>query len=141
MSEPKERTDVWTYDDFTAGGALGTVEVMLDARRLDLWNRVYAGVGGAVAPGDDAVPHGLVVAAMMEGFIEVIQPRPPGNIHAGQKLGFTGRPIRPGTRLSLVFTCLAKEIKRERRWLTFGVRILDGRRPTASGEISAIWAK
>lgn len=137
---PDHEPDPWTYADFEPGAGIGTVEVTIDERRLGLWNRIYADAGGD-ARGDDAVPEGLVVAAMMEGFINVIHPRPPGNVHAGQTLSFTGARVRPGARLSVSFTCEAKEIRRERRRVTFGVRILDGNRLVAHGEIRSIWAK
>lgn len=136
-----ERTDAWTYDDFAVGADLGRVEVTLDERRRALWNRIYGALGDAAGAADDSVPEGLFVAAMMEGFVDVIQPRPPGNVHAGQKIVFAGTPIRPGGRLSLAFTCVAKEIKRGRRWLTFEVAILEGPRAVARGEITTIWAR
>ncbi|HUF88214.1 MAG TPA: hypothetical protein VMM59_12590 [Thermohalobaculum sp.] len=141
MSGTGDAADPWTYDDFEVGAGIGTVEVALDERRLGLWRRIYAGPGAEAGAGDAAVPQGVVVAAMMEGFIKVIDPRPPGNIHAGQTLDFSGVPVRPGARLSIVFTCMAREIRRERRWVTFGVRVLDGETPVARGEIVSIWAK
>lgn len=132
--------DPWSYADFEPGAGIGTVEVTIDERRLGLWNRIYAEAGGD-AGDDDAVPEGLVVTAMMEGFIKAIHPRPPGNVHAGQTLSFAGAPVCPGAHLSVSFTCEAKEIRREHRWVTFGVRILHGDRLVAEGEIRSIWAK
>lgn len=132
---------VWTFADFEVGADLGSVTIPLDDRRIDRWNRIYGGVGGAVDPGDAAVPRGLIIAAMMEGYIGAIQPRPPGNIHAGQTLTFTDAPVRPGAQLGFGFTCKAKEIRRERRWLTIGVQICEDDRLVAEGEISSIWAK
>jgi len=131
----------WTFDDFEVGADLATVPVALDAGRIASWNRIYAGAGGQIDPSAESVPHGLVVAAMMEGYIAAIQPRPPGNIHAGQTLAFTGARVKPGARLDIAFSCKAKEIRRERRWLTFGVCIRDGDRVVAEGEIASIWAK
>lgn len=134
------RDTPWTYDDFRPSAEIGSAEVVIDAQRIGLWNRIYAPAGGA-APADGPVPPGLVVAAMMEGFIRAIQPRPPGNIHAGQTLAFAGAEVRAGARLTVTFTCKAREIRRERRWVTFGVSIRDGGRLVAEGEIAAIWAK
>jgi acyl dehydratase len=130
----------WTFDDFEAGADLATVPVALDEGRIASWNRIYADAGGRIDPSAETVPRGLIVAAMMEGYIRAIQPRPPGNIHAGQTLAFTGTPVRVGARLDIAFSCQTKEFRRERRWLTFGVRVLDDDHVVAEGEISSIWA-
>lgn len=139
MTRERER-DPWTYDDFACGSAIDTVEVTIDARRVGLWNRIYGKASGEVGEGDP-LPEGLVVAAMMEGFIKAIHPRPPGNIHAGQTLSFTGTRVNPGAHLSVAFTCEAKDIRRERRWVTFGVCVREGEQLIAEGEINSIWAK
>jgi len=131
----------WIFDDFEVGTDLASLTVVLDEGRIANWNRIYGEAGGRIEPSDEAVLRGLIVAAMMEGYIGAVQPRPPGNIHAGQRLAFSGAPVRPGARLVLAYSCRAKEIRRERRWLTFGVRILDGERLVAEGEISSIWAQ
>lgn len=135
-----DREMPWTHADFQPGAALGAIAVALDARRLALWNSIYGEIGGAAGP-DGPVPHGLIVAAMMEGYIGAIQPRPPGNIHAGQRLAFTGHAVRPEARLAIAFTCKGKEIRRGRRWLALGVTIHDGDALVADGEIVSIWAR
>ena len=141
MSPAGAETKVWTFDDFQPGADLGTVEVVIDPRRLDLWRRIYGPEtdSSRTSPAEGG-PPGLLVAAMMAGYIKVIQPRPPGNVHAGQTLAFTPHRVRPGARLSLSFSCLDKVLKRERRWITFGVRVHDGEQLAMRGEISSIWA-
>lgn len=129
-------TKVWTFDDFEIGAALDTVEIVIDAHRMDLWTRIY----GREDDARESLPPGLLVAAMMEGYVKGIQPRPPGNVHAGQTLAFTAHRVRSGARLSLAFSCLGKELKRERRWITFGVRVHDGPHLAMAGEILSIWA-
>lgn len=136
MSAADTQGVVWTFDDFEPGAALGTVEVAVDARRQELWTQIY-GTGGS---GQGEVPPGLLVAAMMEAYLKVIERRPPGNVHAGQTLAFTGHRVAPGARLSFAFSCKDKVLKRERRWVTFAVRAHDGEHLALSGEISSIWA-
>lgn len=133
-------TDIrpWTFDDFEIGAELGTLHIVVDDRRLSLWKRIYG--EESLRDTTDTVPQGLLVAAMMEGYIKAIQPRPPGNIHAGQQITFASHQVAFGASLTLAFTCLGKEFKRERRWVTFGVRVMDGDRLAMSGEISSIWA-
>ena len=133
MAVPAARAEIWKFDDFEVGADLGTVEVTLDAHRLELWRQIY-GEDGA------AVPPGLLVAAMMEGYIKAIQPRPPGNIHAGQTLAFTSHAVKPGARIALTISCLAKALVRERRRITCAVRAFDDGALVMSGEIQSIWA-
>lgn len=133
------RDDVWTFDDFTEGADIGSIEVTLDERRLSLWQRVYAPAGAALSPNE--VPYSLLVAAMMECYLKVIPSRPPGNVHAAQKLSFPDRPVAPGARLRFDFSCLSKMPKRDRRWVTLGVHAFDRERPVLDGEIVTIWSR
>jgi acyl dehydratase len=127
--------DVWTFDDFEPGAELGRVSVALDDARIANWSAIY---GTPVAP--DRVPAGMLVAAMMEAYLKAFQPRPPGNIHAGQTLAF-GASARPGDRLEAQVTCRDKLFRKERRWVTFGVTLRNGAQDVLSGEIRTIWAK
>ena len=122
----------WTHRDFTPGAVVGEATIVLDARRMALWERLH---GPA-----DGVPAGLVLAAMMEAYISAIQPRPRGNVHAGQTLAFAGRRPEPGARLRFVFVCRDKAIKRRRRWVWFDFEAGDGGGAVAAGTIAAIWA-
>jgi len=125
---------LWSFERFESGVSFGSVEVPLDERRIKLWQEIY---GELV---DEIIPEGLLVAAMMEAYIKAIQPRPKGNIHAAQKITFTNiKPLR-GDALSVVLTCVHKEIKKSRRWIRFGAVIRTGDAIVMSGEIRAIWA-
>lgn len=127
---------IWTFDEFEPGAELGRVSIEFDERRLANWNAIY---GSSASP--RTVPSGLLVAAMMEAYLEAFQPRPPGNIHAGQKLSFAGRRVRPGARLDAYVVCIDKIFRKARRWVTFGVTLHDGRGKVLSGEIRTIWAR
>ncbi len=113
----------------------GTIESRIDQRKLELWRSIY---GPPATPGE--VPSGILVALMMEAYIKAIQPRPPGNVHAGQKLAFTGHRVSEGAVLTVGLTCLGKRFHKERRWLTFGVSVHEGDALVMAGEISTIWA-
>ena len=126
------RMSVWTFEDFEAGAPVGEATVALDHRRLDLWERLH---GPA-----DGLPSGLVLAAMMEAYIAAIQPRPEGNVHAGQTLAFSGRRPAPDAGLHFAFACRDKALKRDRRWVWFDFEAADSAGPVAAGTITAIWA-
>jgi hypothetical protein len=77
----------------------------------------------------------------MEGYMAAIQPRPPGNIHAGQKLDFSGQSLSEGETVTVAISCNAKEIKRERRFVRFGASMKNARgEEILSGEMNVIWA-
>jgi len=136
--EPSARTtaplaDVWVFDDFHPGAELGHVSIVLNAERISNWSAIYGGTS-------DHVPPGLLVAVMMEAYLKAIQPRPPGNIHASQKLIF-GEAAKPGDQLDATLTCIDKTMRNERRWVTFGVTLRNRSRDVLRGEIRTIWAK
>jgi hypothetical protein len=81
----------WTFADFEPGHSFGSIEIRLDSSRLALWSQVFVEKAGAAK-----VSSSVLVAAMTEGYLKLLQPRPPRNIHASQVLTFTGRQGRPG---------------------------------------------
>jgi len=126
---------LWVFDSFEAGQPLGHLSITLDRARLDNWQAIY---GPPHRP--DRAPSGLLVTAMMEAYLGAIQPRPPGNVHASQKLKF-GKPVGVGARLDAEVRCLWKERRKERGWVGFGVTLRCDGQEALNGEISSIWAK
>jgi hypothetical protein len=136
MSEADIEDGVWIFDDFVEGGQIGSVEIALDERKLALWHGIYSADSES-----NRVPQGLLTAAMMEAYLKVIPKRPPGNVHAGQKLAFAGRPVAVGATLRFDFSCLAKAIRKERRWVTLGVHASSAGQLVLEGEITTVWAR
>lgn len=126
---------VWVFDDFRPGTALGCVDIPLDEARLANWAAIYGPLAAR-----EHLPAGMLVAAMMEAYLTAVQPRPPGNIHASQKLAF-GKAARAGDRLVAEVSCISKEKRKERCWVTFGVVLRNGENDVLRGEIRTIWAK
>ena len=143
----------WRFADFTPGHSFGALDIPLDAQRVGLWGEVFAdaaAASGAAADVDAAVAAGacggelsrsVLVAAMMEAYLRLLQPRPPGNIHASQALAFTGRPVRAGTVLTARLECRDKFVKKDRRWVVFRVTLSDGAAAVMTGDIASIWSK
>ena len=125
----------WTYDDFQPGEPLGETSLTLDEERIGHWSAIY---GPPVE--EDTVPSGLLMAALMEAYLATVAPRPPGNIHASQRLVF-GAPARPGDRLDAAVTCLAKEVRKSRGWVTFGVDLRRAGEAVLFGEVRVVWAR
>lgn len=129
-----EANPVWVFDSFQPGEALGRHVIALDDARLSDWQDIY-GTGT-----EGSLPSGILVAAMMEAYLQAFSPRPPGNIHAAQTLAF-GDPVQPGDRLEAEVSCLWKEMRKARRWVGFGVVLRKGDQQVLAGEIRTIWAK
>ena len=128
------RSTPWTFADFVPGSELGRVAIAFDDERLSAWRGIYGALPGGT------VPAGAMLAAAMQAYLEAFRPRPPGNIHAAQKLAFGKERLKPGDRADAVVTCLAKELRKERHWVTFGVSIVKDGRDVLSGEMLLVWA-
>lgn len=126
--------DPWTYERLQPGMDFGVVRVPLDAARVKGWEAVYGPVSGTVAP------DGLIVAGMMEAYIRAIQPRPDGNIHAAQRLAFTGAQAALGDEIAFMIGVAVKELRKGRRWVTFSARAAVEGRDLMRGDIVSIWA-
>lgn len=125
---------LWVFDRFEPGQPLGSLVIALDDERLENWKAIYG-----PPQSTERVPSGLLVSAMMEAYLLAIQPRPPGNVHAGQLLKF-GAPVRAGDRLDAEVSCLWKERRKERGWVGFGVKLRCDGRDVLNGEVRTIWA-
>ena len=123
-----------TYDSFIPGKVMGSSEAVLDAAKLQAWVDLF--------PEDDlhgVMPHGMVAAIAMQAYAEVVQPRPPGNVHAAQHFDLFRLP-RAGERLTTTITCLAKEIRKDRRRVTLQMDCIGTEGPAFLGRMTVLWA-
>jgi len=125
----------WTFDRFEPGALVGESELVLDREQILRWKLLFPGENEA-----EAAPPGLLIAMLMKGYMQVIASRPPGNVHAGQSLRWTGARVTEGARLKARFHCLDKEIRKERRWLHLSAELSAGGTPVLSGEMTMLWA-
>src|SRR3546814_13419151 len=73
--------------------------------------------------------------------MQIISARPPGNVHGEQSFEIERLPAI-GATVVTDLACVAKEIKRERRWLTFATRTRDeDGSPLFTGVMKIAWAK
>lgn len=133
-------TEAWAYADFQPGHTFGEMSIVLDADRLAQWDAIYGGGGNLNDPARP-VPRGLLVTCMMEAYLELIQPRPPGNIHAGQSLVFGTGHIQLGDTVTVTASCLDKTLRKGRGWVIFEVTVTRGDQTLLRGEIRSIWAR
>ncbi|WP_026640262.1 hypothetical protein [Bordetella petrii] len=124
------------YEHFLPGALLGEhTEVYSDAQ-----SRRWQSIFGQAGPDGGAEPASMAVVMMMRAYLNIVTPRPPGNIHARQQLHMQGLP-RPGEAVRLGVRCLDKSLRRERRYVDLQV---DGHgedgRPLFRGVLTLIWA-
>lgn len=123
-----------TFETFTPGQVMGRSETVLDAAKLRAWRELF--------PEDDldgVMPHGMVAAIAMRAYAEVLQPRPPGNVHAAQRFDLLRLP-RAGERLVTTITCLGKEQRRGRFRVTLGMDAAGAEGPAFRGRMTVLWA-
>lgn len=135
-SAPHPKGDVWTFDDFAPGQAPQQITVPLDADRINAWESIF----GPLTP-NSPLPRGMIVSALVEGFIKSGQPRPAGNIHAQQTLHFTGQAPRPGEVMTVSARVKSKDIRRSRKWITFQLDASIDGAALCSGDFTVIWAQ
>ncbi|MFQ6721398.1 hypothetical protein OMF40_14025, partial [Bordetella pertussis] len=83
---------------------------------------------------------GMCIRDRIRAYLNVVTPRPPGNIHAQQILSIDGLPGVGETVRSRI-RCLGKEIRRERRYLQLEVSGVGEReRNLYTGRMNLIWA-
>jgi acyl dehydratase len=123
------------FDDFDAGAVLGRHVEPVDDALLGQWRAVFHGHQGTPSPG------GLAMAFAMRAYLTVLPKRPPGNIHARQRLKLHG-PVKPGERIEATLRCVGKELRNDRRRLTLAVsaQTSDGS-PWFDAEMTILWAR
>lgn len=123
------------FDDIEPAVALGTHIDVYDQTMSDRWCYIYA-----VDAGSHAEQASISLVLAMRALLSVVVPRPPGNVHARQRMTLCALPVL-GEMVRSEVTCIRKEIKRERRYVDFAVKGFgeDGR-SLYEAEMSIIWA-
>jgi hypothetical protein len=104
------------FDDFKPGVSLGALEFDLDRKTIAEWSSLFP--ASETNRNSKQIPAGFVAVVAMRAYTHVCSIRPPGNIHGEQSYEIVRLP-EIGSTIVTEVACTAKEIKRERRWLTF----------------------
>jgi acyl dehydratase len=127
------------FDDFQPGTLMGESVQAYDAQQAQRWQSIF---GSAVSAGEQAADEGasLAVIGMMRAFLHVVAPQPPGCMHAGQQFSLHRLP-QPGEAMRMTVTCVAKEVRLERKYVTLRVQGTgQDERALFDGRLSLIWA-
>ena len=130
-----ETTKPILFDDFVPGALMGERDEVYDAMQAARWQSLF---GGSVGSGAEAAS--MAVINMMRGYLNLVTPRPPGNMHARQRLQMRHQP-QPGEAMHIAVRCLSKEVRRERKYVELQVTGsgIDGR-ALFEAQLSLIWA-
>ena len=127
------------FEDFQPGALMGECVEVYDAAQARRWQAIF---GSQPEDGAGAAVEGVCMAVvnMMRAYLSVVVPRPPGNVHAKQKLQMHGVPV-PGESMRVTVVCAGKEMRRERRYVELQVSGAgNGGRKLFDGLVTLIWA-
>ncbi|QKS26768.1 hypothetical protein [Vreelandella titanicae] len=132
MSEPI------SFVDFKPGEVMGSVSHTYSQELSDAWGEIFGEAASESSRRAEAA--GVATVMMMRAYLEVVTPRPPGNIHARQQITTQGTPCL-GELISNQISCTSKEVRRGRRYVELkAVGSGNGQRPIYTGHITLIWA-
>lgn len=127
------------FDDFVPGALVGEREQIYSAEQAQRWQAIF-GAPEQADGGHAAEGASMAVVNMMRAYLEVVAPRPPGNVHAKQQLKMQAIP-QQGESIRVAVRCVSKEMRRERRYVELGVTGTGaGDRALFEGLITLIWA-
>lgn len=129
-------TAVWTFDRFTPGTSLGTVDWTPDRAAFATWNALFR-----TCPDDQAtLPAGMISMVALRAYMAVLAERSRGNIHAVQTMRIAHLPAL-GATLRTEVRCTSAELRNGRRWLGLGTttRLADAT-PCFEGAMTMLWA-
>jgi acyl dehydratase len=124
------------YVDFPVGQAMGDMTETPTDAQCEKWAKLFPWD----APSAELVPAGMATVLMMRAYLQVVSPRPPGNLHARQQMRLHD-PIRRGEAVTTSITCASKELKGERRMVVLNAQGRgEGGRLLFDGVITLYWA-
>jgi hypothetical protein len=125
-----------TFSDFVPGGAIGSSDFTFDDAAAAAWTGLFPDDGARLPQ----MPAAMIAMVVMRAFMSIIPARPPGNVHAAQQFRISKLPAL-GERLSTSITCLRKELKNNRKWVTFDSETLDAKGAVLfRGQMTTIWS-
>ncbi|GAB2897027.1 hypothetical protein [Paralcaligenes ginsengisoli] len=103
---------MFTFEHYEVGQIYGPHHLFIGPDLESQWLQVF--------PQDiwqgNTVPPGMLSVITMLAYTAVITPRPPGNIHGGQRFDVLRLPRR-GETLATTIQCEDKQIRKGRRWV------------------------
>ncbi|MFT0852027.1 hypothetical protein VRY85_14780 [Achromobacter sp. F4_2707] len=127
------------FEDFQPGTLMGERVEVYDDKQAQRWMAIF-GSASAGEPHDAAQAASMAIVGMMRAYLDVVAPRPPGNVHTKQKLTMHALP-QLGEAMRIRVTCAGKEMRRARKYVELQVQGTGkDQRPLFEGLLTLIWA-
>lgn len=127
---------VLLFDAFSPDRIMGRASERLNESMMTMWKELYP----CEVDQRGHAPAGLSTLLIMRAYMQVLTPRPPGNIHVRQKVEIAALP-RLGEEVATEIRCVGKELRRERRYVDLETRSTGERgRELFTGAMTLIWA-
>jgi hypothetical protein len=110
---------LWIYERFEVGEHIGTSTQTVTKTVCNHWNSLYQDPRK-----EGSMPYGIAQLIVMRAYTDVVQPRPPGNIHATHLCQLTSVPSLAKELRAQVY-CVGKYLKRERKMVDIRVSVSD----------------
>lgn len=125
-----------TFDSFDPVSLLGECAFTFTNETMDEWSALFPDDRRSLP----AMPAAMIAMVMMRAFINIMNDRPRGNVHASQKFWVSRLPqLNDG--LTTRLACIGKELKNSRRWVIFGTDTTDSTGTLLfRGQMTTIWA-
>ena len=122
------------FEDFVAGATLGSHAETIDGTLLAQWRAAFPDRTGEPSPG------GFAMAFAMRAYLTILPERPPGNIHARQRLALH-KAVRSDESVEGVLRCVGCEARQDRRRVMLAVDARADGRPWFEAEMTILWAR
>ena len=125
------------FADFEAGAKIGSHTFQIDNAMFELWTSLY--------PNDAAclpvMPPGMMAMVVMRGYMYAIPKRPPGNIHAEQRIELVRLP-NIGDIVTTTYYCERAEERVGRKWVFLTSDTADDAgNMLFAGRMTSIWSE
>jgi hypothetical protein len=122
------------FEDFAADTVLGRHVETIDDALYEQWRAVFPGRA------DNPSPGGFAMAFAMRTYLTILPERPPGNIHARQRLTLHRAAVR-GDSVDASLRCVGREVRGDRRKVMLAVDARAGGQPWFAAEMTILWAR
>lgn len=122
------------FENFAADTVLGHHVETIDDALFAQWHAVFPERTGNPSPG------GFAMAFAMRAYLTILPERPPGNIHARQRLTLDQAVARGGSAEASL-RCVARERRGDRRKVVLAVDARLDAQPWFAAEMTILWAR
>lgn len=128
------------FADFIPGVVMGQCLQVYDEAQAQRWQAIF-GIDVEAPDNGAAQAASMAIVGMMRAYLDVVSPRPPGNVHAKQKFTIHDLP-KLGEAMRITVKCESKEERRSRKYLQLRVSGIEDKqqRPLFDGLLTLIWA-